>query len=224
MKRVTKGRAMAGKRSGKAQGGAADGGGDALTRERIVSRAIELLDVGGVAGLTMRGLAESLGSGVMSLYWHVANKEDVLDLALDAVLAYPTPATSGAEWREDVTHQLLDWRANMLAHPWSAALLPRRALGPNVLARLERISLALSQAGMDDADLNAGIWSLWNYLMGATITRASFGFPDDDKAGRLAHLGQAHATITRSRLLLDNDWDGTFRKGLGFLLDGLVKG
>jgi len=205
-----------------------EAGGDelALTRARVVSTAIEILDRAGPAGLTMRGLAEALGSGVMSLYWHVKSKEDVLDLALDTVLEYRAPAGgSEQDWRGQVTSMLEDWRAIMLRHPWSATLLPSRTLGPNTLVRLESLSQGLSKAGLSDADINAAIWSLWNYVMGATVTRASFGPPDADRAAslqRLAELGARFPAIERSRLLLDDDWDGTFKKGLGFLLDGLA--
>jgi AcrR family transcriptional regulator len=198
-----------------------------LSRERIVATAVELLDAEGVDGLTMRRLADRLGSGVMSLYWHVDNKEDVFDLALDSVLEYRGPPPTGGprDWREEVLHMLEDWRAGMLRHPWSASLLPSRALGSNILARLELLSKTLSGAGVADADLNVAIWSLWNYVMGATVTRASFDLSDDDRAAaqqRLERLGQRYPTIERSRLLLDSDWDGAFRKGLDFLLDGLA--
>lgn len=198
-----------------------------LSRERIVSTALELLDAQGIDGLTMRRLADRLGSGVMSLYWHVDNKEDVFDLALDSVLEYrgPPQIAEPQDWRGEVVHMLEDWRASMLRHPWSASLLPRRALGSNILGRLELLGKALSRAGVADADLNAAIWSLWNYVMGATITRASFDLSDDDRAAaqqRLTRLSERYSTIERSRLLLDEDWDGAFRKGLDFLLDGLT--
>ena len=197
-----------------------------LSRDRIVATAVELLDAEGVGGLSMRRLADSLGSGVMSLYWHVDNKEDVFDLALDSVLEYrgsPRLAES-RDWRGEVVHMLEDWRASMLRHPWSASLLPRQALGPNVLSRLELLIKTLSRAGVADEDMNVAVWSLWNYLMGATITRASFDLSDDDRAAaqqRLEQLSGRYPKIERSRLLLDDDWDGAFRKGLGFLLDGL---
>src|SRR5262245_13316697 len=115
-----------------------------LSRERIVATAVELLDAHGVNGLTMRGLADHLGSGVMSLYWHVGGKEDVFDLALDSVLEYgglPEEAEP-RDWRGEVVHLLEDWRSCMLRHPWSASLLPRRALGSNILGRLELLSKA----------------------------------------------------------------------------------
>jgi AcrR family transcriptional regulator len=198
-----------------------------LSQERIVATVVELLDTHGVDGLTMRRMADCLGSGVMSLYWHIGNKEDALDLALDSVLEYrgPLQLAESQDWRGDVVHILEDWRASMLRHPWSASLLPRRRLGANILSRLELLSKILSRAGVADAEMNAAIWSLWNYVMGATITRANFDLSDDDRAAaqqRLTTLSERYPTIDRSRLLLDNEWDGAFRRGLGFLLDGFA--
>lgn len=202
-------------------------GDPALSRDRIVAAAVDLLDTRGMDGLTMRRLADHLGAGAMSLYWHVKSKEEVLDLALDAVLAYPaSPETAGSsDWTADVLDMLEDWRARMLRHPWSAALLPRRALGPGILGRLEFLGRALSGAGVQEADLNVAIWSIWNYVMGATVTRASFELPDVDPVAagqRLAGIGDVYPTIGQSRLLLDSDWEGTFRKGLGLMLGALT--
>ncbi|MBY5569562.1 TetR family transcriptional regulator [Rhizobium leguminosarum] len=214
-----------GRRGASPQSGQEQRSESALSLERIVATAVELLDAEGVDGLKMRRLADRLGSGAMSLYWHVDNKEKVFDLALDAVLENRAPPVASEDWRRDIVHMLEDWRASMLRHPWSASLLPRRALGPNILIRLELLSKTLSKAGVADADLNAAIWSLWNFVIGATITRANFDLSDDDRAAaqqRLTGLSQHYPTIERSRLLLDNDWDGAFRKGLDFLLDGLA--
>ncbi|MDB5537076.1 MAG: TetR family transcriptional regulator [Devosia sp.] len=197
-----------------------------LSRERIVASAVELLDAHGVNGLTMRGLADAVGSGVMSLYWHVDNKEDVFDLALDSVLEYRGTSEPGEaqDWRGAVVQGLEDWRANMLRHPWSISLLPRRALGPNILYRLERLSQALSSAGVAAADLNIALWTLWNYVMGATITRASFVRSGGERTAEQPATQPTgrYPTIERSGLLRENDWDGTFSRGLDLLLNGLV--
>ena len=144
----------------------------------------------------------------------------------NSVLEYrgPPQTVESQDWRGEVVHMLEDWRASMLRHPWSASLLPRRRLGPNILSRLELLSNTLTRGGVADADLNVAIWSLWNYVMGATITRANFNLSDDDMAAaqqRLTRLSERYPTIERTRLLLDNDWDGAFRKGLNSLLDGL---
>jgi AcrR family transcriptional regulator len=197
-----------------------------LSTERIVAAAISLMDANGPGGLTMRKLSEHLGCGVMSLYWHVKHKEEVFDLALDAVLAYREPLQS-TDWQADVHHLLADWRRVMLRHPWSASLLPRQVLGSNTLIRLDVLSRALARAGVPPADLNAAIWSLWNYVMGATVTFASFNLSDADRTAaqsRLEDLSGHHPAITHTRLLLDDDWEGVFAKGLGFLLKGLAAG
>jgi AcrR family transcriptional regulator len=216
--------------SGKRSRGKSGQGGEGealLTRERIVATAIAILDNHGAAGLTMRALAQELGSGVMSLYWHVKSKEDVLDLALDTVLAYamPTEEPDPAAWRIEVISMLGDWRRTMLDHPWSAALLPNRPLGPNTLVRLEYLHQRLLHAGVAADDINAAIWSIWNYVMGATTTRASFGPSLEDRAAlheAAAGPDERFPGIGAARLLLDDDWDGTFHKGLGFLLDGIA--
>jgi AcrR family transcriptional regulator len=215
------------KQKKKAQGTQAlSGKGDedpSLSRERVAEVAVELLDAQGVRGLTMRRLAELLDCGVMSLYWHVKNKDDVFDLALDSVLAYHSPpdVLGAVDWRADVLHLLEDWRAVMIRHPWAASLLPRRVFGQNILARLELLGTILSSVGVKDEELNAAIWSLWNYVMGATATWASFADSSEERPADPYPEG-VHPTIERSGLLQDEDWDGVFRKGLVFLLKGIV--
>lgn len=192
----------------------------ALSEARIAAAAVTLLDAHGIDGLTMRKLAAHLDAGVMSLYWHVKNKDDLLALALDAVLEYRAPDRADAAPQAQLLGLLEDWRAVMLAHPWSAALLPSRALGPSILERLEHLGRILSSAGVADEDLNAAIWSLWNYVMGATITRTSFNLPPSPPdQGSPQH---PHATIDRAGLLAEDDWDGVFRRGVSFLWDGII--
>lgn len=193
-----------------------------LSRDMIIAAAVALLDRDGVGGLTMRRLADQLGAGVMSLYWHVANKDDVLDLALNHVLAWQMPPETGTprDWRAQVLHLLEDWRTSMLRHPWSAALLPRLALGPNMLARLELLGHCLSNAGVADRDLNTVIWSLWNHVLGATVTRAIF---IDAAEGNSGIELDDFPTLARSGLLRADNWDDVFRQGILFILAGAIK-
>ena len=195
-----------------------------LSRDRIVAAAIEILDGDGAGGLTMRRLADRLVCGVMSLYWHVESKEVVLGLALDAVVAYQAPATAPHGWRDEILLLMEDWRASMLRHPWSAPLLPQHELGPNTLGRLELLAVALSKGGVADDDLNAAIWSLWNHAIGAATSRANFDLREKGDAPPPTDPPEpSYPAIERSRLLADDDWNGVFRKGLGFLLDGLAR-
>jgi AcrR family transcriptional regulator len=197
-----------------------------LTRQRIVEEAVALLDEQGIEGLTMRRLAERLGSGVTTLYWHVENKDDVLDLALDSIFAQ-LPASSDADtskWRDQIVALLIDWRASMLRHPWSATLLQRPALGPNLLDRLEFLQAVLSKAGLSGTYLTASTWTLYNYVMGATVARASFDLSAGDRTRaqqRLQEMSDRYPTLSATDHLLQDDWNGTFAQGLQFVLDGI---
>jgi AcrR family transcriptional regulator len=144
-----------------------------LTRDRIVDEAVKILDRHGIAGLTMRRLAEGLGVTATALYWHVKVKEDVLDLALDHIfgevpLSDPTP-----DWRNDVRQLMHNWRAVMLRHLWAPGLIGRPMLGPRVLARTEYLQSALMRGGFVDLDLAVATRLLANYVIGAALTEAT---------------------------------------------------
>lgn len=201
-----------------------------LTRGRIVEEAVALLDEQGVQGLTMRRLAERLGSGVTSLYWHVDNKDDIVELAVDAIFTH-LPAPFGVpepdNWRDEVVALLVDWRASMLRHPWSAALLQSLALGPNLLDRLEFLHAALVRAGLTGQQPVAATWTLYNFVMGATVARISHDLSAADRAvaqQRLADVSDRYPSLSAAQYLLEADWDATFAMGLDYVLDGIAAG
>ncbi|MBF9132921.1 TetR/AcrR family transcriptional regulator C-terminal domain-containing protein [Plantactinospora sp. S1510] len=207
--------------------------GPPLHRDRIVTAAVELLDREGVGGLTMRRLAEHLDAGPTTLYWHVATKDDVVDLALDHIFGEVRlpdgsagDAGSDRDWRVDVEGLLLDWRAAMLRHPWSAALLGRPMLGPNVLTRTEFLQAALQRSGLVEPDLGAATHALANYVIGSAVTLSSWqrlDAPEPREAARdhLATQRDRYPTLVDTGHLDDRDWEDTFRRGLTYLLDGL---
>ena len=70
-----------------------------LSRERVLRAAVEVADAGGIGALTIRSLAQELGVKPMSVYYHVANKDEILDGIVDIVFAemdLPSPAATGA--------------------------------------------------------------------------------------------------------------------------------
>jgi AcrR family transcriptional regulator len=197
-----------------------------LTRERIVTEAIALLDAEGIAHLTMRRLAERLGTGATTLYWHVDTKDDVLDLALDAIFAEARVPSPSDDWRADVTAMLGQWRAAMLRHPWSAALLGRPMLGPNVLRRTEFTHATLRRAGLTGPDLTSAAYGLSHYVIGSALTQASWQRRDEDAVHDAAtrHVRgsrDAYPTLAEHGHPSDFDWDTTFTEGLNYLLDGI---
>ena len=92
---------------------------DTLTREQIVSAAIDLLDAEGLDGLNMRALGERLGSAATAVYWHVGSKDNLIALAGDQVwseIALPDPDV--ADWRTAATAMATDLYATLTRHPW----------------------------------------------------------------------------------------------------------
>lgn len=198
-----------------------------LSRDRIVDEALALLDAEGVTRLTMRRLAERLGTGSTTLYWHVKTKEDVLDLALDAIFAAVEIPDGGRDWRAGVTALAGGWRAVMLAHPWSAALLGRPMLGPNVLARSEFLYATLAGAGLTEPHLSAAAYAVSNYVIGSTLMQATWTARENQTA-RQAAQEHFHANRDRYPVLAAHaplpdggDWDTAFTVGLTWLLDGV---
>jgi AcrR family transcriptional regulator len=104
-----------------------------LSRERILARAVAVADDGGLEALTMRGLAEALDVEAMSLYYHVANKEALLDGIAEVVvgeileeIADLPEATSPDDWKQAVRSRILRARQVMLRHKWAPWVLESR--------------------------------------------------------------------------------------------------
>jgi AcrR family transcriptional regulator len=121
-----------------------------LTREAIIDAAIELLDREGLAGFSMRRLAQQLGSGAASLYWHVGDKEELLSLVLDRIVGEtPVPEPDPANWQEQVKEMAREARRQFARHRDAAQLsMGRIPAGPNSLPVLERTIAVLRAAGL----------------------------------------------------------------------------
>nr|WP_246496932.1 TetR/AcrR family transcriptional regulator [Sphaerisporangium rubeum] len=199
-----------------------------LSRDRIIEEAVALLDEEGTGRLTMRRLAERLGTGSTTLYWHVKTKDDVLDLALDTIFSEVDIPRAGRDgWRADVSALINRWRETLLRHPWSAALLGRPMLGPNVLARSEFLYATLLKAGVGESQIIAAAYGLSNYVIGSALMQASW-MTNVDQATRQA--AEQHLRANRDRypslaehgpLVVDDQWDAGFSRGLTWLLDGI---
>jgi AcrR family transcriptional regulator len=99
-----------------------------LSRDRVLRGAIELADERGIESLTMRTLAQKLGVEAMSLYNHVANKEEILDGMVDVVMGEINDATSGisGDWKTAMRKRILAAREILLRHPWVPSVLVSR--------------------------------------------------------------------------------------------------
>jgi AcrR family transcriptional regulator len=117
----------------------------AHTRDQVVDAAIAVADTEGLAAVTIRRIATSIGAGAMSLYTYVPDKDRLVDLMVDRVAGATSWPAVTREWRADLLALLAAQRALMLRHPWLPSALPNRRLsGTNMLAYLERGLAALA--------------------------------------------------------------------------------
>jgi AcrR family transcriptional regulator len=124
----------------------------ALTLDGIVAAAIEVLDEGGVEALSMRQVAQRLGTGAGSLYAHVSSKEQLLELVYDELVGrVPLPEPDPAIWREQLTAMLTEVHALLRTHRDAArAGLGRVPTTPNVLVGAEALTAVMRAGGLTD--------------------------------------------------------------------------
>lgn len=147
-----------------------------LSREQIVKATVELLDEAGLGGLTMRKLGARLGAGATSLYWYVSNKDDLLELAMDEVMAeLEIPALTGAGWREPAAALSRGFRSMVLRHPWFTGLLGTTPnIGPNAMRVTDRSIAVLTAAGFTGMDLGYVSQLLICHALGAATVEAGW--------------------------------------------------
>jgi AcrR family transcriptional regulator len=139
--------------------------------EQIVARAVAIADADGVAAVTMRRVAGELRSGTASLYRYVTNRDELLDLMVDAVQGEgDAPALTG-DWRADLTAVAHRRRAAFLRHPWlSGELTGRPSLGPNSMRQAD-LALGAALELTPDATLAVNIvGTVMAYVLGAVAT------------------------------------------------------
>jgi AcrR family transcriptional regulator len=124
-----------------------------------VAAAIEVLDETGVSGLSMRGVAQQLGTGAASLYAHVSSKEELLELVFDELVGrVPLPEPDPERWREQIHQMAIDLRRILLSHRDVAlAGLGRVPTSPNVLRAAEVVVAVMRAGGLSDRVLALGL-------------------------------------------------------------------
>ncbi|MEU4238302.1 TetR family transcriptional regulator [Actinoplanes sp. NPDC026619] len=145
---------------------------DALSRERIVGAAVELLDAAGEGGLTFRALTERFKTGPGAIYWHVANKDELLAAATDAVLAGPAVVAEGASPEEAIRAVALGLFDAIDEHPWLAAQLSRGPFRSVTLGIFERIGQQVQALGVPFEAQFTSASALMSYIVGAARQNA----------------------------------------------------
>lgn len=171
-----------------------------LTRERILTAALRIIDERGLDDLTMRGLGAELGVEAMSIYKHVPGKAAVLDGVVELLLAeLETERPSPSEWRPHLTDMARRFRALSLAHPSAFPLLRRRSLSAYVVGRemAESALATLIAGGFAPDEAISALRTVVRFTLGFALSdpregmaepdsRAAAVLPDD---GRHPHVG-----------------------------------
>lgn len=202
-----------------------------LDAAHIVATAMTLADADGVESLTMRRLADELGYKVMALYRHVANKDELLRLMVDAIAGtIPTPDPAVAPLRGIREHAIATHDVFM-RHPWVPTLWLRHVPGPHRQDHMEYLLAAFDRSGLPDDLAHHGFHAVNNHVLGYTLQAREMAAGLDDEpmeeaASRfIASLDPTdHArTIAHVQQHLDGDTGASFELVLDLILDGLVR-
>lgn len=203
-----------------------------MTRDEIVAAALALLDEAGLDGLTLRRLADRLGIRAPTLYWHVRDKRELLDLVASAIM---DQALAG--WREPRPGQVWwDWlagrawvmRSALLAHRDSAMILAGNRPTGQALPGIERQLQALAGAGFSPPDAMLTLQALNAYVIGEVLdTQGEAARPAPahapSQAAGPAPMGAAFPLISAAMAALEpfGSSDQRFDHGLDLIITGL---
>ena len=147
-----------------------------LSRERVLRAAVKVADERGIEALTMRRLAEELGAEAMSLYYHVTNKEDVLDGVVEVIATeinnvvgqIDLPA-KGADWKKAVRQRILSARGVFLRHPWAPRVFETRTnTSPAVLQYHDALIGLMRDGGFSYDLIHHALHALGSRALGFT--------------------------------------------------------
>jgi AcrR family transcriptional regulator len=205
-----------------------------LSRERVLQGAMAVADAGGIGSLTIRSLAFELGVKPMSVYHHVANKDEILDGIVDLVFSEIELPSPGGDWRAEMRRRAISARAVLKVHPWSIPLLQSRTNpGPATLRHHNSVIGALRAGGFSMA-MTAHAYALMDsYVFGFALSEAALPINGPETVAEVAdemmHLfspaDYPHLLeFTVEHVLQPGyDFEAEFEFGLDLLLEGLQR-
>jgi AcrR family transcriptional regulator len=166
---------------------------DALSRDRIVAAAVELLDAGGEAALTFRALATRLATGSGAIYWHVANKDELLAATTDHVIAgvvdlRPAAGAPAPDPRAAIRAIGLGLFDAIDAHPWVGTQLTREPWQRAMVQVIEGIGRQVWALGVPERAQFDVAMAIGSYILGVAGQNAANARRVTSPAGRTAYL------------------------------------
>jgi AcrR family transcriptional regulator len=204
-----------------------------LNRERVLRAAVALADAGGIESLTMRKLGGELGVEAMSLYNHVANKDDLLDGMIDAVFS-EIDLPSAADWKTAMRERAISAREVLSRHPWAIGLMESRTTpGPATLRHHDTVIGTLRKAGFSIELAAHAFAALDSYTYGFALQEMSLPFDTAEETAQVAQTILAqfpadeypHLTELTIDYVLQPGYDyaNEYEFGLDLILDGLER-
>lgn len=206
-----------------------------LSRERVLQAALRLVDKAGVASLSMRGLGHTLGVEAMSLYKHVANKDEVLDGLLDLVVTEIEVPPPGTEWRYAMRERAISARRVFLRHPWSAVLMESRlSQSPARLHYANSVFGLLRQGGFTVPMAYRAFLLIDSYLYGFIVQEVNWRESStaqvaEDMTDHITPAAYPYLVEAMGNLMtmsvegkLSEVYDTEFNAGLELVLDSLA--
>ena len=205
-----------------------------LSRERVLLEAVALADENGIGTLTMRRLADRLDVEPMSLYHHVANKDEILDGMVDVVFREIQLPPADAAWKTAMRDRASSARDALRRHPWAISLMQSRATpGPATLRHHDAVIGCLRTAGFTIELAAHAISAIDGYLYGFAMQELNLPFttPEETAAMAVTFLDQFPAEeyphlaelTTKHVLQPGYDYGKEFEFGLNLILDGLER-
>lgn len=199
-----------------------------LTRDRIVEAALALADERGLDALSMRTLGQRVGVEAMSLYNHVANKDEVLDAIVELVLQEIQPVSPEGDWSAALRTGAMSARSALLRHPWACAVWMQRMPGPYRLRYMEGLLACLARSGLAHDIAHHAYHVIDTYIVGFTAQQATFLMTPDALAGVAADFLHDLPADEFPRVaahvhehLAGDESVSAFEFGLDLILDGL---
>jgi AcrR family transcriptional regulator len=151
-----------------------------LSRERVLRAAIALADEAGVESLSMRKLAKALGVEAMSLYNHVANKDDILDGIVEIVFTEIELPATGVDWKTAMRRRAISTRQALARHHWAVGLMESRMRpGPANVRLHDAVLGCLRQAGFS-VEMAVHAYSVQDsYIYGFALQEKGFAVQKD---------------------------------------------
>jgi AcrR family transcriptional regulator len=204
-----------------------------LSRERVLRVALVLADRGGIESLTMRRIGQELQVEAMSLYNHVANKDDILDGIVDLVFSEIALPGDRADWKTATRQRAISARDVLLRHPWATSLMQSRTKpGPATLRHHDWVIRSLRGAGFT-IDMAAHAFSVMDGYIYGFAQQINLPYDTSEESAEVADsiLGQLPAEeyphlaemIREHALKPGYDYAQEFEFGLDLILNGLER-